>query len=326
MAPGSDADVRNAALPAQLLERALDTVASPIVVFEHLASGCAVRYVNRALARGTGYSAEQFRQIGWDALHVEGPRDADAARLLAAIREGREFEIPIRIRRKDGIMLSADLHVTPFTDGGAGPPAFAVGVLHARSASREYLRHLEHDARHDPLTGLPNRRLLAEHARSAVARSVRENRPLAIALVDLDGFKAVNDKLGHAAGDEVLRTIAARFARELRPSDFIARLGGDEFVLVLADVGGDISLASLIERIRAHIERPIHLQGQGVTVSCSIGVAVCPEHGADADALLRYADRAMYRQKRLRRAAPAPARMAHGVLNRARIAGETRPS
>lgn len=207
--------------------------------------------------------------------------------------------MPLRIHSKDGVTFSAALHVSPVDNSGADTPKYAVGVLRERTADAAYVSRLERDAHHDPLTGLPNRRLLAERA---IAQALRQDYLLGVALIDLDGFKLINDELGHAAGDEALCAVGARLARDLRPGDLVARIGVDEFVLLLQATNGELSLASVVERVRRRMEQPIHLHGQSVAIACSIGAAVYPRNGEDLAALLKHADRAMYQHKSRRRA------------------------
>lgn len=293
--------VGSTGLPASLGERVLEACAAPMIIFEIGASGYLIRYVNPAFARQTGYSRAELAQSGWDALHVDAGREPGLPRLCAAIRERRELELPLRIHGKDGVTFTAALHVVPVDAPGASAPSYAVGVLRDATANAEYVRRLERDARYDPLTGLPNRRLLAERAEPALKRARRDKQPVGVALVDLDDFKFVNDTFGHAAGDEVLCAAGARLARDLRSGDFVARVGGDEFVLLLQETGGDFSLAALVDRVKRRIELPMHFHGESINVTCSIGFAVCPTDGAHLNTLLELADSAMYRHKLRRR-------------------------
>ncbi|MCF6509233.1 sensor domain-containing diguanylate cyclase [Blastococcus sp. MG754426] len=165
---------------------------------------------------------------------------------------------------------------------------------------------VRHQATHDALTGLPNRVLFAERLETALA-GAGAGGGLGVLFCDLDGFKAVNDSLGHAAGDELLRQVSARLRAAVRPEDTVGRLSGDEFAVVLPDLAGDGDARAVADRIRACFDEPFRLEGTPVRVGTSVGVAVLgADGGRDADALLRQADAAMYREKQ-RRAGPAPA-------------------
>jgi diguanylate cyclase (GGDEF)-like protein/PAS domain S-box-containing protein len=284
-------------LPASLARRVLEASAAPMILFENRANDCVVLYVNPAFANRIGYSTDEIAQIGWDGIQMDGGREPGLAPLGAAIRDQRELEMPLRIHGKNGVTSRAALHVSPLADQGTTTQRFAVGVLRELTADLEYVSRLERDARYDPLTSLPNRRLLAESAARAIAHATNENQVLAVALIDLDDFKLINDTLGHGAGDEVLCAVGARLARDVRPGDLIARIGGDEFVLLLQEANGFFSLASVIERVTARIKQPIHLHAASITISCSVGISVCPTDGADLNTLLKHADSAMYRQK-----------------------------
>ena len=155
-------------------------------------------------------------------------------------------------------------------------------------------------ARHDALTGLPNRRVFAETLEAAVKRAKRGSINYAVLIIDLDRFKPVNDVHGHAAGDDVLREVASRLANSSRSTDIVARLGGDEFAVILDCVAPDdptTAASALADRIIAGVGLPIGIGEQTVEVGASIGIAICPHDGTDPDTLLRAADMAMYRAK-----------------------------
>jgi diguanylate cyclase (GGDEF)-like protein/PAS domain S-box-containing protein len=155
-----------------------------------------------------------------------------------------------------------------------------------------------HLAHHDELTGLPNRNLMHDRIEQAIHNAARHDDAVALAFVDLDGFKLVNDGLGHKAGDELLKVVSKRMAACLRRNDTLARFGGDEFVILLPEQGHDPqALAPLLEKIRAAVTEPVEVSGQSVQVSCSMGVVMYPRDGLDASALLMNADAAMYRAK-----------------------------
>lgn len=163
------------------------------------------------------------------------------------------------------------------------------------------LRRAEHNATHDPLTGLPNRRLLDDRLKHALARAARRQASLAVLFVDLDDFKSVNDTFGHDEGDVVLRTCARRLQRSLRASDTVTRLGGDEFVVVAEDVASVNDAACVAQRILDSMIIPVPVVGGVITISASIGVVLSSGSDAAAD-LLRRADSAMYAAKQAGRA------------------------
>ncbi len=157
-------------------------------------------------------------------------------------------------------------------------------------------------ARHDTLTELPNRLALSEHLPQAMSRARRQERLLAVGMLDLDDFKPVNDRFGHAAGDHLLREIAARLRHALRGTDFVARLGGDEFAIVLEGLAQMADLESAAERIHAAITAPVALpNGTSVNVGGSLGVTMFPLDNVESDLLLRHADAALYAAKENKR-------------------------
>jgi diguanylate cyclase (GGDEF)-like protein/PAS domain S-box-containing protein len=165
-----------------------------------------------------------------------------------------------------------------------------------RKLAEERMLHLAH---HDTLTGLPNRSLITDRLELSIAQAQRSEGSVLVAFIDLDGFKLVNDCLGHNAGDELLKVVAERMAGCLRAGDTVGRFGGDEFVLLLSEAGRGADAAPVLERVREAVLQSITLCGQEVQVSCSIGVAVYPNDGGDAETLLMHADAAMYRAKEM---------------------------
>jgi diguanylate cyclase (GGDEF)-like protein len=176
---------------------------------------------------------------------------------------------------------------------------------HVESGARRYNELLEnvnsqlrHAATHDTLTGLPNRALLADRLEQAVARSDRHSTRFAVMVVDLDRFKAINDSLGHLAGDELLKEVAQRLSALLRRDDTLARLGGDEFVLLLNDISGPQDAEAVARKVLTQVALPTKLSGLEVHVSPSVGVCMCPDDGSDVETLLQHADAAMYHAKK----------------------------
>ena len=167
----------------------------------------------------------------------------------------------------------------------------------ARRRERAALARIRQLAHYDPVTGLPNRALLADRLALEVARAHRSERPFALLSFDLDGFKAVNDTWGHAAGDSALSMVAARAREAVRTSDTVGRQGGDEFLALLPETALD-GAQRVAEKLRAALAQPYAVGDGSATMSASIGLALFPDHGSDADALQRAADAALYDAKR----------------------------
>jgi diguanylate cyclase (GGDEF)-like protein len=155
---------------------------------------------------------------------------------------------------------------------------------------------IAHMAYHDPLTDLPNRALLLDRLGQALAR-VKRGEMIALFYIDLNDFKLINDHHGHAMGDTLLKEVAARLRQSARGTDTVARLGGDEFVVLQVAIGDATDAATLATRIIASLERPVDLSGTSLKIGASIGIALAPQHGGEADELMRHADNALYRSK-----------------------------
>ncbi len=164
----------------------------------------------------------------------------------------------------------------------------------ARKRTEGHLRHLAH---HDPLTDLPNRTLLRERMRRLIARARRGDQPFALHLLDLDGFKAVNDLLGHSTGDRFIKTVGERLRNAIRPDDTLARLGGDEFAILQAQVNSTEDIEEFAKRILETVSETSDFEDSGLRTTASIGIAIHPDDGLDGEDLLKNADLAMYRAK-----------------------------
>jgi diguanylate cyclase (GGDEF)-like protein len=159
--------------------------------------------------------------------------------------------------------------------------------------------HLRYLAYHDPLTGLPNRKYFAEQLYESINWAKDKNILLGLLFIDLDGFKQVNDNLGHEIGDRLLLVIAQRLNNSLRNSDIVARLGGDEFTVILRAIPNVQVAAKVAEKILVNITEPIVFNGRSTKVSASIGISIYPDNSLDADTLIKQADAAMYRAKQM---------------------------
>jgi diguanylate cyclase (GGDEF)-like protein/PAS domain S-box-containing protein len=259
---------------------------------------------NPALEQMLGYSASELRELRFrEYMHHE---DLDRAQLLFRdlIQGQREsFQLEARYSRKDGELVWAHVRAALERDQD-GEPAFAVTMIEnitkRKRAEAELIRQAElneHQALHDPLTGLPNRVLFGERIAHAITHAERRDTRLAILMMDLNRFKEVNDSLGHQAGDELLKVVGDRLRGALRASDTVARLGGDEFGLLLPEPSENDDVVAVIERIRHALERPIYVQELPLAIEASIGIAVFPDNGRDAELLIQRADVAMYAAK-----------------------------
>ena len=161
-----------------------------------------------------------------------------------------------------------------------------------------YSHELESLALHDPLTGLPNRRLLMDRLSLAIAHARRNKRTMAVMYLDLDGFKQINDTLGHDAGDTLLKMVATRLVAAVRQEDTVARLGGDEFVIVLWELSHADGVAKLASKVMQAVSQPYRIQDHGVDMTVSIGVGIYPTHGEEVEVLMKSADLALYEAKR----------------------------
>lgn len=218
-------------------------------------------------------------------------RDLRAA-LAACVhgRERRELDVPTPGGVRHVVVESVRL---PAEDGDDGDTILwiqDVTVLARTLAELEYLAH------HDPLTGVANRKRFRKMLEERVA-AARPGRKCALVLVDLDGFKPVNDRFGHAAGDAVLGEVARRLGQGLRAGDLVARLGGDEFALLVAGIEDDEQLTTVVQRVAGVFDRPVRFEGRELPVAASIGVALAPDHANEPNELLRAADSACYLAK-----------------------------
>ncbi|EQD25469.1 MAG: Diguanylate cyclase/phosphodiesterase with PAS/PAC and GAF sensor(S), partial [Leptospirillum sp. Group IV 'UBA BS'] len=259
-----------------------------------------VIFANDGFAAITGYSASEMVGENCRILQGEATDPATVGEIRRALREGRPFHGQILNYRKDKTPFWNLLSISPVRNSSGEIVEF-VGNQRDITSLIDLTKRLEYDSRHDRLTGLPNRRALDLEFDKVLARSRRYGWPFAVAILDLDGFKPVNDRYGHEAGDRLLRLTGERILGALRKTDFLARQGGDEFVLLLENVGLQEELGVLLERIERQVRMPLLLEGgEEVSVGVSIGVALSssdPEAPENPEILLRRADQALYESK-----------------------------
>lgn len=208
---------------------------------------------------------------------------------------GGFFRTQMQMRRKNGQPIWVDMSGVKL----ASAENESLWMMLDITELKQHERKIERLAFHDILTGLPNRLLISDRLRQAMALVKRNRQSLAVCYLDLDGFKPVNDTYGHDAGDKLLMEIAKRLEASLRSSDTVGRLGGDEFVLLLVGLETASDYRIALQRILDEINAPVSLDGQTqVHLGASIGVTVFPKDQHDADILLRHADHAMYQAKK----------------------------
>ncbi len=253
--------------------------------------------VNDAFSRITGYSRQEV--LG------QNPRLLNSGQQTASFYETMWREIlgkghwygEIWNRRKDGQIYAQMLTITTVRDDDGNPTNF-VAVFSDITALKEHESELDHMAHYDVLTGLPNRVLLADRLGQGMVQAQRRQQLLAVAFLDLDGFKSINDTYGHETGDQLLMAVTRNMKAMLREGDTLARLGGDEFVAVLVDLDSATSSVTLFNRLLEAAAKDASIGGLALRVSASMGVTFYPQdEDIDADQLLRQADHAMYQAK-----------------------------
>lgn len=253
--------------------------------------------VNEAFTRITGYTREEV--IGRNPRLLQSGLQSKEfyEKLWRSLDQAGQWSGEIWNRAKNGDIFAAMLSITAVRDN-TGNIAQYVALFSDITLLKERERQLEHIAHYDVVTGLPNRALLADRLRQAMAQAHRRKQLLAVAYLDLDGFKEINDNHGHAAGDQLLSALATRMKAALREGDTLARLGGDEFVAVLLDLNKPKDSTAIINRLLEAAAEETLIGKAVLRVSASIGVAFYPQsQEVDADQLLRQADQAMYQAK-----------------------------
>jgi diguanylate cyclase (GGDEF)-like protein/PAS domain S-box-containing protein len=265
-----------------------------------------VTYMNPAAAMLTGWPWRQavgqpFTEV-CPTLHGT-TREPIGSRIQMAIAQGRTVHLPDQalLVRRDGSEVAIEDTVAPIR-GKDGEIAGAVKVFRDVSESHEQTRQLQLAAQHDSLTGLPNRLLLADRSRQAIALAGREETAVAMLFLDLNGFKDINDRYGHAAGDEILMNVATRLKACVRDCDTVCRLGGDEFVVLLSKLDSPKDARDAAERILMSLGKPHVYEGTNLLAPASIGISVYPTDATNGEALLIHADAAMYAAKSTGRA------------------------
>ena len=285
------------------LKRAQERLRLAATVFEHAHEGIMIAdatgtiiEVNKAFVEITGYSRAEA--VGRNPSFLKSGRHDAAfyAQMWQTLAERGYWHGEIWNQRKSGEIYPENVSISAVHDAD-GAITYYVGLFADITTLKENQQRLEQMAYYDSLTRLPNRALLADRLRYALAKAQREQRILAVCYLDLDGFKPVNDTWGHAAGDDLLIQVAQRLQNRVRADDTVARLGGDEFVVLLDDLQTIADGEQALQRILEALSAPFSIGAKIATASASIGVTFFPHDGADPDALIRHADQAMYLAK-----------------------------
>ncbi len=255
-------------------------------------------YLNPAVENIFGRSADEFFQcptLWFDLIHPDDQDRVKAAFL--ASEQNHEIELEYRILNRDGGIRWLKVRAQSHSHDAAQHRLD--GIMYDISDRKEVETKLLHNAQHDALTGLQNRSLFIEHVNARLQQAKREKElQFAVLFIDLDGFKKINDSLGHHCGDQLLTHIAKALGDVVRPTETIARLGGDEFTVLLANIRHPGDAIQVAQRIEAKLKVPLELEGRTITTTASIGIAIGSASYQNADELLRDADIAMYQAKR----------------------------
>ena len=278
----------------RILSTAIEQSPTSVVITDLAAN---LLYVNPKFTQVTGYSSEEVLGKNPRVLQSGLTPTAVYQQLWETLAQGDVWQGEFINRRKNGDVYWEEVHIAPVRDSLEVITHY-VGVkldITERKASEEEIKQL---AFYDPLTGLPNRRKLWDRLHYAIALNHRANSQFAIFMMDLDKFKAVNDSLGHAAGDALLKQVAMRIAKHLRDSDMVARLGGDEFVFVLENLKVPEDAETIALKVIEELTVPFQLsENDSVQIGASIGISLYPEHGSTPEILMDNADNALYRAK-----------------------------
>ena len=269
-----------------------------------------IDYVNRKFTETSGYSLDEVRGRDLSLLQTDLLSTAAYQQLRQVVADGAIWQGELCGVRKDGEHFWELAHVSAIRDA-QGRLTHLIWLQQDITARKQADARVRFLAYHDSLTQLPNRLLLQECLRETISQAQIQDSQPAVMFLDLDRFKDVNDSLGHQAGDVLLQQVAVRLQECLRPGDYVgvarsgtpmpsdllARLGGDEFVILLTGIQRIEAVAQVAQRVLKAIARPFQIEGHTVSIGCSIGIALYPQHGSDEETLLRHADSALYYAK-----------------------------
>ncbi|MDO9371362.1 MAG: diguanylate cyclase [Gammaproteobacteria bacterium] len=279
----------NPQLAARILENIMDGV---LITDAHKN----IEYVNPAFCTITGYSAEEV--IGKNPRILKSGHHDEVfyKNMWTSLARSGQWQGEIWNRRKNGEAYPEWENIVIIRDD-AGSITNYVAIFSDISTLKHAERRFQHLAHHDALTGLPNRLLFEDRLQQTLAQASRQGQMVALLFIDLDNFKPINDTQGHAVGDQMIRIAAERLTGCVRSADTVARLGGDEFTALLANIARVADVELVAQKILEVIARAFVIGGHELFTTASIGIALYPADGSDAETLLHHADSAMYRAK-----------------------------
>ena len=255
--------------------------------------------VNQKLCDMLGYTRDEL--LAMTAFDIVLPEERNAyagerAQLISG--EFASYSREMRYVRKDGALLWVNRTVSLVRDA-AGQPLYFIRVIEDITERKHLQQELQHLAHHDSLTRLPNRKMFYDRLEHALGQARRRNWTTGVMFIDLDGFKVVNDTLGHGVGDQLLQQVSARLTQCVRADDTVGRLGGDEFAVILSELAREQDGGLVARKIIDALAKPFQIDGHEVQITASIGITICPPDSGDAGVLLSNADAAMYAAKKL---------------------------
>lgn len=280
-------------LQLRLLHQAVESSATAVILTDRKGN---IQYVNPYFTELSGYEAEDLLGINAGELQPPEAPQERIGEVMASLETHNEWRGEMLIKTRDEQLKWTYQHISTVRDKqGRITHLVSTGIDHTElHFAQETIEKL---AYYDELTSLPNRRLFFDRVQQAIHAAERDGGHFSVFYLDLDGFKTINDSLGHAAGDLLLKTVARRLRQQVRSKDTVARLGGDEFTIIVTDVHESHDIALVADNLIRALAQPVEIGDKPVVVTTSVGIAVYPADGTSIDTLSRHADLAMYHAK-----------------------------
>lgn len=285
---------KNFNLVAKLMGRVFEGATEGVIITD---TDGTILNVNEAFTNVTGYAPVEAIGQTPRLLNSGKQEEEFYEQMYRSLENKGQWEGEIWNRRKNGDIYLEWLSISAVGNDD-GEISHYIGIFSDITEKKQNEERLYRLAHFDPLTSLPNRVLFMDRFRQALARARRNGSQVGTLFLDLDGFKEVNDSLGHGVGDDLLVQVAERLKKTLRESDTVARFGGDEFTIIVPDMENTEGIAAVARKVIGAFERPIEIAGHHTQTTTSIGIAIYPHHGLDADNLVTRADIAMYEAKK----------------------------